>query len=264
MADSIAYRGLRYRKSIVVRPNVTPDPGPPVFTPASLVLTGWWKGGDYDDSGTGVWTGTASAGTSGTKNLIDNTYAGAYKPAVGSSINGIPTVSFVDNFRWLETQDALDNYINSNGGLMFMVAYITSVGTSATPPNVYTNDTGFSANGGFAGFRFSSTGPSVYGQVYTDSGEFSDNTSFSLSTSTLFVWKFESGRVYISKNNDSFGAGTAVTNTINAGVMSSNHIATTGPTNFVGRVCEIITAESLTNTEITNLRAYLVTKWGIV
>lgn len=61
----------------------------PAFDPATLSLTGWVRAGGYN-AGTGTWTGVASAGASGSRNFTEATN----KPAAGSNLNGLATVSF--------------------------------------------------------------------------------------------------------------------------------------------------------------------------
>lgn len=59
----------------------TPGGAASSFDPATLALTGWWRA-SYAGS---PWTGTASAGTSGSRNLTEATNP----PAVGAAINGL-------------------------------------------------------------------------------------------------------------------------------------------------------------------------------
>lgn len=258
MSDSIAYRGLRYRKSIVVRPSSTPDPGPtPAFDPATLSLTGWWKGENYDASGTGLWTGTASAGTSGTHNFYDNTFAGAYKPAVGASINGIPTVDMVDNFRWLETNATVGDFIDSTEGTIFVVANITSIGTSDSNPNL--NDRILYFYGGFGGITAHSVAPSI--QMVSYDGTYDhDDVSFTLSQTTLFTYRINGGKIYSRKNKDSFSAGT-----LTGGISTTTGpIVTTSPSNVIGRYGEIIMAKGLSLSDCDNISDYLMSRFAIV
>ena len=48
------------------------------FDPATLALTGWWRSGGYVS---GTWTGIASAGTSGGRNLVEATNPPAVAPS---------------------------------------------------------------------------------------------------------------------------------------------------------------------------------------
>jgi hypothetical protein len=60
-------------------------PAPP-FDPATFSLTGWWRG-SYSAS---PWTGTASAGASGSRNLSEATNP----PAAGAAVNGFTPADF--------------------------------------------------------------------------------------------------------------------------------------------------------------------------
>lgn len=59
--------------------------GGAVFDPATLALTGWWRG-DYTAS---PWTGTASAGSSGSRDLTEAT-----NPPGTATLNGYSIASF--------------------------------------------------------------------------------------------------------------------------------------------------------------------------
>lgn len=63
-----------------IKPNV------PAFDPATLALTGWWK----PNYGGTPWVGTASTGSSGSRNLteVDNA------PSTGSAVNGLTPADF--------------------------------------------------------------------------------------------------------------------------------------------------------------------------
>ena len=258
MTDSIAYRGLRYRKSIVTIPSNTPDPGPtPSFDPADLALTGWWKGEDYDDSGTGLWTGSASAGTSGAHTFCDNTSAGAYKPAVGASINGIATVDMVDNFRWLETNVNTSELIDATEGTIFVVANITSIGTSDMDPNW--NDKILSIYGGLGGIAGNSLGP--YAQMVSYDGNYDhDDVIITLSQTILLTYRLNGGNIYSRLNKNPFSAGVATGGIFN----TANPLVTSGPSNVVGRYGEIITAKGLSLSDCDDISDYLIDRFAIV
>lgn len=73
-----------------------------VFDPASLPLTVWLRGGAYN-AGTGVWTGRASAGSSGSLNA-SNVVSGV--PTDGATLNGIKSVHFNESQLQLSANDA--------------------------------------------------------------------------------------------------------------------------------------------------------------
>lgn len=58
---------------------------PSIFDPASLALTGWWRTNTY---AWGTWTGVASAGTSGTRNMTEATV----RPAPTDVVDVLPPV----------------------------------------------------------------------------------------------------------------------------------------------------------------------------
>ncbi len=76
--------------------------GAPVFDPATLALSGWWRA-SYAGS---PWVAVASAGGSGSNG--DLTSAGAAIPSVGASLHGLASADFDG------TNDKLDNANNMN------------------------------------------------------------------------------------------------------------------------------------------------------
>lgn len=258
MTDSTAYRGLVYRnrRATSEQPQIIP-PGPgPGFDPASLSLTGWWKGEDYDASGTGLWTGTASAGTSASHDWYDNTFAGVYKPAVGATINGIATVGMTDNFRWLETNVNATDLIDTTEGTIIIVANITSVGT--TDANVNLNDRLLYLFGGFGGIAAHATAPSIQMVSYDGTYDHED-ISFTLSTTTVFTWRLNGGKIYSRKDKDAFGAG------VSAGAIANIAVpfVTSSPSNVVGRYGEIIMGKGLSLADCDDIVDYLSTRWNL-
>ncbi len=125
------------------------------FTPASLVLTGWWKG-----SFTGSpWTPTASAGTSGTNgNLTEATNP----PATGSALNSITPADFDG------TNDQLANATRQDAAISIAAGSIVSLFNADTAA-VLVNDTTFytvpalftDSASGFLALAFSNLGVTI-------------------------------------------------------------------------------------------------------
>jgi hypothetical protein len=81
-------------------------PPPPPFDPATLALTLYLDGANYN-AGTGTWTGEASAGTSGSHNATPS----GTNPTAGAPLNGIQTVSFDGLTEYLLTGDPISTFI---------------------------------------------------------------------------------------------------------------------------------------------------------
>ena len=80
-------RSRRSELRIRIRGGVSDPKAVSTLDPATLALTGWWRG-SYDGSGT--WSGTASAGSSGTRSLVELTN----KPSSGTAVNGFNPATF--------------------------------------------------------------------------------------------------------------------------------------------------------------------------
>lgn len=103
------------------------------FDPAELPLTGWWRAErdpalGYD--GAGLWKGTKSAGSSGSRNLTE----GALYPAAGN-LNGMRTAVFNGS---ILTGDLMANLIALDAWSFWMHVNVTSIATNIA--GAYNND----------------------------------------------------------------------------------------------------------------------------
>lgn len=94
-----AVAGLRASMTWTARDAV----GELAWEPSELPLTGWWR--DYAG---GNWTGTASAGTSGSNDLLVEN-----EPDVGTALNGHGTADFGGFNDTLIADGSTDTYINA-------------------------------------------------------------------------------------------------------------------------------------------------------
>ncbi len=88
-----------------------------ILNPATWNLGGWWRaasGGDYDGS---PWVGTASAGSSGSRDLAEGT-----NPAtVGATLNAHPTANFDGTDDQMVSATAFDNLAGYAAGSMWVL-----------------------------------------------------------------------------------------------------------------------------------------------
>src|SRR5678815_176148 len=96
--------------------------GTPVFNPATLFLTGWWRG-SYSAS---PWVGTASASSSGSNNASEATTP----PAAGATVNGFAPVDFDGVDDLLRADGTLDTYFATNA---WTVSVLFNADTAAAP-----------------------------------------------------------------------------------------------------------------------------------
>lgn len=137
----------------VVRPYMSYASSAPSFDPTTMDLTGYWRG-----SYTGApWVGTASAGVSGTRNLVQITDA----PSVGTAKNGYTPASFDGVAECLSGANNMEDFVGSGAYTSLSVLQVDSgaLPSDATVafacPQIWSQDNG---NAGIAistgGFRF--------------------------------------------------------------------------------------------------------------
>jgi hypothetical protein len=97
-----------------------PPGGPAPVDPATLPLTLWLQGGNYDGPPTGTWHGTPSAGTSGSNNVI------AVRPTNDGSLDGHTIINFdgVDNQRF--NGGVASTYFDVAGSSSWALVNVTS------------------------------------------------------------------------------------------------------------------------------------------
>lgn len=120
--------------------------------PATLALSGWFRG-SY--SGSTPWSGTASAGTSGSRSFNSGT-----SPA-GAAVNGFTPASFDGTNHQLFSSDDLSLYISSSA---YRVVMLIKTPASAAAPagNIYDDPTILAHGGGNWGVVYNANGVSVF------------------------------------------------------------------------------------------------------
>lgn len=93
-----------------------------VLDPATLSLTGWWRG-SYSGS---PWVGTASAGASGSRNLTEATNP----PATGTALNGYATADF-DGTNDVLSGAALSTYLSASAFSLWVLFNADTAASSA-------------------------------------------------------------------------------------------------------------------------------------
>ncbi len=102
----------------------------PPFDPATLPLTGWWRG-SYGGS---PWGGTASAGVSGSNSLTEATNP----PATGTAQNGLVPADFDGANDVLEAAGTLDTYANGSAFSFWVLMLPDDITTGVILQNVGT------------------------------------------------------------------------------------------------------------------------------
>lgn len=100
------------------------------FDPATLNLSGWWRAPYTAPGADPRWTGTASAGSSSGRTLVQGYDVDAV-PGTGTAVNGYTPADFVGGSgHSLDTNDAASSLVSTGAGSVALLAYVAS--TAAT------------------------------------------------------------------------------------------------------------------------------------
>jgi len=165
------------------------------YDPAVLSLTGWWRA-SYDGSGT--WSGTASAGSSGTHGLLEI----INKPAAGTAVNGRTPATF-DGVNDFLGGSAFSTYATGTAYGGWALIKIASISTNNAAPSLYDNVTVWS-NGAYGGLVLRSNNTVTL--FHFDGGQQGVAASFTTSAWQLVQWKYDGTNGKIRVNAGSWSS----------------------------------------------------------
>jgi hypothetical protein len=229
------------------------------YDPAVLALTGWWKAGNYN-SGTGTWTGTASAGTSGANDLTEATN----KPTDGAALNGLNTVEFTRaSSQKLTADGTLGDYFTTSYYSGWALVYSDGFTNNNANPNL--SDGILSDNGGAFAISGNTGTPNVVFQHDDGVQNRCDITTMSNSAWHLIQYRFDSatGFAEIRLDNGAWDTVAASTLVSAAGTfqVGCEYAASKF---FDGRMADIGTIKArLSDLEFDNIRVYCNGTYGV-
>jgi hypothetical protein len=227
--------------------------GPGVFDPATLALTGWWRG--YASS---PWGGTTSAGTSDTEALSE----GTNPPSAGTTVNGHAPADFDGtNDRLLaDIGGNIDDFYNAGTYSGWALVYADSVATDSTDP--YSNDAILSAQGAsFYGVYLRSSG--LVGLYHYDTGWTKVETAFSTGGWHLVQWKANGTTMKIRVDSGSWASQAAgsIADVTNRFVLGENW---NGGAHLNGKILDLGLIDSvLTDAEFDDIVAYVNDRYAL-
>jgi len=240
-------------------PNVSVAPAPaPAFNPATLALTLYLNGGNYN-AGTGTWTGTPSAGSSGAHNGSSS----GTNPIAGAPLNGIQTVSFDGLTEYLLTGLPLSAFITAAAFSGW--ALINCTGASNYSPDYYNNPCIFCdiTQGYFnIGVRRASAvpGPAAFQGVTTNANA---EAAMSGSTWQLLQWYYDGIDLWVRTNSGTWTsqASTNVSNVTFDLVIGVNY---TGGLFYNGLIASLgLSNIAFSQATFDNIRMGLNAQWGL-
>lgn len=230
--------------------------GSSVFDPATLSLTGWWRG-DYAGA---PWTGTASAGASGSRDLSTL----SSDPAVGTALNGYDSADFDGTANQLTTSLAGSSLLSASAFSFWCLINMDSV---PADPGAGSRWQGYGLWGDsavtYVQVAFTAAGASL---GVTSSGAYDEVTeTCSTGANHLVQATFDGNNLRIRVDSGSWqsaattnGPNTTVddlTNTIKIGVQIGY---------FDGRVWDLAFADSvISDANFDNIRSYMNSRYGV-
>ncbi len=221
------------------------------YDPAGLPLTGWWRA-SYAGS---PWTGTASAGSSGSKNLTEATNP----PAAGTAVNGLTPAAFDGTNDRLANATAMSSIFTAAAGTFVVIAKTNAAAAPAAGP--YDDPTFFSDPAiGAVGLGWNTSGV----RAFLTDGSYKTAT-IAQGTGSWFMacMRWDSANLSLDINggattNVAAGAISNVTGTLRIG---ANYAAAA----FLnGSILEVMTAASkLTDTDRNNIKSYFNARYAL-
>lgn len=224
------------------------------FDPATLSLTGWWRG-SYSAS---PWTGTASAGASGGNDLSEATTP----PGVGATQNGFAPIDCNGTTQFLATSGQLNTYVNDAAGSCW-VLFRADTAAASGGATVRVDDAGIVAQDSGAtawGITYSTDG--VCGFIYD--GAYQEIVVTAATGSYhLAQMKWDGVNLYF-RTNSGVWQNLACTGISGAAagvfVTGRNYAAAF----YDGRVLDIgLTDAVLSDTEFDNIKSYVNSRYAL-
>jgi len=232
------------------------------WSPAQLSLSGWWRGSYTAPGADPRWTGTASAGGSGGRDLIA---AVVTPPGAGAAVNGFTPADFVPATpNGLDTNDPASSFLAVSAYSGWALVYFDAI--TANSATAYQNDVIVnSSTGGYMGVTARSSGL-VYMYQY-DGGFPQAQAAVTAGAWQLVHFKYDGANMKIGVNG-TWGSPVAAGN-IAVGLggekLRFGQYASGGTFPMDGRALEYgFAASALSDGDLaTKMRGYAATRYGV-
>ncbi|HZM26945.1 MAG TPA: hypothetical protein VFB89_06290 [Gemmatimonadales bacterium] len=230
--------------------------GAPVFDPATLVLSAWWRANYV----TPPWGQNASAGTSGGNDPLDE--ATDY-PTSGTAVNGLTPAAFNGSTQFLGTAGAFSTYATDTAYSGWVLMKVTSISTDIAAPSLYDNNNVWS-NGPYAGLVLrDSTGTKSATLFHFDGAQQGVSTAIATGAWTLVQWKYDGTNIKIRTNGGSYSSTAAGTlGDLTAPFLVSQ--AYDGTKSFTGSILEIgLSLGVISDANFDNIKSYVNSRYAL-
>lgn len=230
--------------------------GASVFNPATLSLSGWWRG-SYSAS---PWSGTASAGGSGSQSLSEL----STPPAVGAAVNGFTPVSF-DGVDDQLSGASTSTFVSASAYFWWALFYSAATGGSNAIAGAYLNPGLFSDSGGWLNAALRNNAGTEYVQVlHADSGRVGNEHAISLNTWNLVCARYDGSNIRSKLNSGSVVVSAAVGAVGNVAVTLYAGRNFDGSARMTGRILDfgfMSTAES--DARFDDIKSYANARYAL-
>lgn len=228
-----------------------------VFDPATLALTGWWRG-SFSAS---PWVGNASAGTSATHDLTEATNP----PSVGAAVAGYTPADFDGSNDLLENASTCDNFLSNTAYSGSALVYVDSIATNATPA-IYDNDQIVNTQGiAYWGIYLRSGSGGLVGIFHYDGSYHTAEAAFTAAQWNLVQYDYDGATIRIRVNGGTWQ--TASAGTLHAGFAARTFQIgrNTSSTEFLdGKYLDLMTSQSkFTDDTHDDILSYCRTRYGL-
>ncbi len=225
----------------------------PVFDPATLSLTGWWRA-DYAGA---PWAAVASAGSSGSNgNLVTN---GA-DPAVGTAQNSLDPADFDGSDDELKNTNTLDTFFGNGAGAGWCLFLADSAAADAGAGSRVDNPgLVFQDGGGVSwGIGFSDSGVTgiLYDGAYKEVAVACGTAAYHLAR-----WRWNGSLFEVGVDSGAMSNIAAGNMTANAGALAVGR--NYGGAFFNGRILEIGLANAITDGNFTSITSYVNSRYAL-
>lgn len=224
------------------------------FDPATLTLTGWWRAA-FSAS---PWVGTASGGSSGSRNLTEATNP----PSAGTALNGFAPADFDGTNDTIASGLAVDQFVTAGAGMCACLFNADAAAADAGATTAYLNPS-FLAHNVTAEVYFTYSSSGVRLGCYNGT----DQNSFAAACGTgawhLAVGTWDSSTLYLSIDGGSFTTLSRVVSLSASGALATgrNYNSTAF---FNGRIAELMFGAFTANaTHVANIKSYVNTRYGL-
>jgi hypothetical protein len=221
------------------------------FDPATLSLTGWWRG-SYAGS---PWTPTASAGGSGGNgNLAEATNP----PATGAAVNGFTPADCDGTNDILTAANQLSTYVTAAAGsivVLFRADVAAADGLVYDSPGLVGDNLGF-----LLGFTDAGVRPGIY-----DGSSWKElSVACSAAAWHAAQFKWSGGTMYCRVDSGAWSSVAAGSISSVAQPMLGGGQNVNGGDFFNGQIMEVLTASSaLSDADMANVVSYFNARYGL-